>query len=111
MALYKQGDIVMIPFPYTDLSQSKKRPAVVLSTKGQYKVYIFAQITSQYDLDDYTIPIRDADLQSPLPKQSFVKTNMIFTLYEDLVIEKKNAFKTSAMEVILEAVKSVFDIE
>jgi mRNA interferase MazF len=108
MPSYKQGDIVMTNFPYTDLSQTKKRPAVVLSTKGQY---ILAQITSQFGLDEYTLPIRDADLQQPLPKQSFVKTNMIFTLDDSLIIEKKNSFKANALEVVLDSIKAIFDIE
>ena len=108
MPSYKQGDIVMTNFPYTDLSQTKKRPAVVLSTKGQY---ILAQITSQFDLDEYTLPIRDVDLQQPLPKQSYVKTNMIFTLDDSLIIEKKTAFKENALEVVLESVKTIFEVE
>lgn len=108
MPAYKQGDIVMTNFPYTDLSQTKKRPAVVLSTKGQY---LLAQITSQFELDDYTLPIRETDLNQPLPKKSFVKINMIFTLDVSLIIEKKNAFNPNAMEVVLEAVKSIFNIE
>ncbi len=32
MTTYKRGDVVLLPFPYTDLSTSKKRPAVILST-------------------------------------------------------------------------------
>lgn len=108
MPLYKQGDIVLTQFPYTDLSQTKKRPAVVLSTKGQY---ILGQITSQFDFDNYTIPIRNEDTLHPLPKQSYVKTNMVFSLDVSLIIEKKNSFKAEAMEVILSAVKSIFDVE
>ncbi len=32
MTTYKRGEVVLLPFPYTDLSTSKKRPAVILSS-------------------------------------------------------------------------------
>ena len=31
---YKKGDVVLVPFPFTDLSKTKVRPAVVVSTPG-----------------------------------------------------------------------------
>ncbi len=50
MTNYKTGDILLLPFPFTDLSSSKKRPALVLSTilsKKLPAIYIVAMITSQ----------------------------------------------------------------
>jgi mRNA interferase MazF len=46
---YSQGDIVLIPFPFTDLSQSKKRPAIILSNAkpNAQGDYLLVQITSR----------------------------------------------------------------
>lgn len=43
------GDVVIIPFPYSDLSQSKRRPALVLAGVGRGD-FVLCQITrKQYD--------------------------------------------------------------
>jgi hypothetical protein len=34
MGAFVKGDVVIAPFPYSDLTTSKKRPAIVLATKG-----------------------------------------------------------------------------
>lgn len=44
---YYQGDIVLLPYPYTDLSEIKQRPAVIISKDSINKQnYIVAKITS-----------------------------------------------------------------
>lgn len=45
---YNQGDIVVVDFPFTDASQTKKRPALVLSnhTVNQTGDYLLVMITS-----------------------------------------------------------------
>jgi mRNA interferase MazF len=52
MTLYKQGDILLLPFPFTDLSGKKQRPAVVVSGNSYNKAHpdlILAPITSQFN--------------------------------------------------------------
>jgi mRNA interferase MazF len=44
------GDVVIIPFPYSDLTQSKRRPALVLAEVGMGD-FLLSQITSQHDGD------------------------------------------------------------
>jgi hypothetical protein len=39
MKNYQQGDIVIIPYPYTDLSGSKKRPVIIVSKNNAVKEY------------------------------------------------------------------------
>ena len=49
MTTYKQGDIVLIPFPFTDLSRAKKRPALVVSAdwyNTSRQDFVLAAITS-----------------------------------------------------------------
>jgi mRNA interferase MazF len=48
--IYKQGDVLLVPFPYTDQSAVKRRPAVVLSGESYNRLHpdiILAPITSQ----------------------------------------------------------------
>ncbi|MDL5503395.1 MAG: hypothetical protein QSU88_09280 [Candidatus Methanoperedens sp.] len=33
MARFVKGDVVVVPFPFSDLSQSKRRPALVIAVR------------------------------------------------------------------------------
>jgi len=57
-----KGDVVVIPFPFSDLSASKKRPAIVVaSLTGDDQ--IVAQITSVARNDNYSISINDKKIK------------------------------------------------
>ena len=60
MAKFVKGDIVVVPFPFSDLSQSKRRPALILATLEGDDL-ILCQITSQTVRDTYAIAIDDID--------------------------------------------------
>ncbi|MGD1717631.1 type II toxin-antitoxin system PemK/MazF family toxin [Dapis sp. BLCC M172] len=50
MTIYKFGDVILVPFPFTNQTTSKKRPAVVVSSdiyNSQYTDLIIMAITSQ----------------------------------------------------------------
>ncbi len=60
MGAFVKGDVVVAPFPFSDLSAAKKRPALVLATLSGNDV-ILCQITSQAVADSYAVPLRDGD--------------------------------------------------
>lgn len=60
MEKFVKGDVVIIPFPFSDLSQAKRRPALVVATLEGDDL-ILCQITSQNITDKYSITITDAE--------------------------------------------------
>ncbi len=54
MAKFVKGDVVVVPFPFSDLTQAKRRPALVLSVLEGDDL-ILCQITSQTIKDKYAI--------------------------------------------------------
>lgn len=88
MAKFVRGDVVVLPFPFTDLSSSKKRPAIILADiKGDD--YFMLQITSQNVKDSYAISLLETDFQSgSLHRDSNIRPNKIFTLDRNLILYK-----------------------
>lgn len=90
MTIYKKWDMILVPFPFTDLGSVKRRPALVVSPNGYnrkhpYLVIVF--ITShlqQATADDYSI--QDWK-KSGLPKPSLVKMKFA-TVEQSMVIKK-----------------------
>ena len=69
MGRFIKGDVVVLPFPFTDLSHSKRRPALILSGI-QGDDYVMLQITSQNVRNSYAIPLLETDFQKPDPVQN-----------------------------------------
>lgn len=60
---FVRGDIVVIHFPYTDLSAAKKRPALII-TPLEGDDLIMCQITSKEIRDKYAITLAMSDIVS-----------------------------------------------
>lgn len=56
MARFVKGDVVVFPFQFSDITQSKRRPALVIAELTGKDV-ILCQITSQWINDEYAILI------------------------------------------------------
>lgn len=88
MARFVKGDIVVIPFPFSDLSSSKKRPALVLADLPGDDI-ILCQITSQSSADPNAISIANADMASGgLIKSGFIRPTRLFTADKNLILRK-----------------------
>jgi mRNA interferase MazF len=105
---FSQGDVVLVPFPFTDLSAVKQRPALVLSPERLNNVrsdLIVAAITSQIPdaLGEDEILLSDADQRKAgLPKASIIKLGKIFTIHQGLIRKKLGRVSDPILENILQ---------
>jgi mRNA interferase MazF len=82
----KKGDIVLIPFPFTNLKGAKRRPAVILY-KGELDV-IVSFITTRIKWEEKTDLLIVPDQLNGLKKPSLIRIDKIATLEIELIIGK-----------------------
>ena len=71
--------MVVVPFPFSDLTQTKRRPALVVA-ELQGDDLILCQITSRLITDQYAILIDNSDFSSgSLRQSSNIRPNRLFT--------------------------------
>jgi mRNA interferase MazF len=104
LAKFVKGDVVVIPFPFSDLTQAKRRPALVIK-ELEGNDLILCQVTSQTVKDGYAVSINDSDFESGSLKQSSnVRPNRIFTADSNLVLYKIGTLKKGKLQEIIEKI-------
>ena len=107
MAKFVKGDVVVVPFPFSDLSQAKRRPALIIS-KLEGDDLILCQITSQSIKDIYAISLSDIDFETGSLKQiSNVRPNRIFTVDSHIVLYKVGNLKIEKLKEIIEKIVEI----
>jgi len=97
---FVKGDIVVLPFPFSDLSGNKRRPALVIADLYGDDV-ILCQITSVASSDSYAVPLDTTDFESgTLPAKSFVRPNKIFTAARQLISYSPGRLKSQKQQEI-----------
>lgn len=86
MAKFVKGDGVVVPFPFSDLTQSKRRLALVVATLEGDDI-ILCQITSKATRDNYSIELYDNDFSSGgLNQPSNIRPNRLFTADSHIIL-------------------------
>jgi mRNA interferase MazF len=102
VAGFVRGDVVVVPFPFSNLSDAKRRPALVLSRLDGDDL-ILCQITSRQLHDRYAVPLSDEDFSSGSLKQpSNVRPNRIFTADRALVLYRIGNLKPAKLASIVD---------
>jgi mRNA interferase MazF len=102
------GEVVLVPFPFSDLSQSKVRPAVCLADAGRGD-WILCQITSSPYGDPAAIPLNASDfVTGSLLVASFARPGKLFTAHAGLMIRSVGVLTPAAFGRVLSAVIAVF---
>lgn len=103
-----QGDIVLVPYPLTDLVNSKKRPAIVISNAliNKSKDVVLAQITSTIVNDEFTFRLDDTLVTKPLRTYCEIRCDNLFTAEKDLILQKISSLKPNVYSGVLNLIYS-----
>ena len=98
------GAVVLVRFPFSDLSQTKLRPAIVLADAGRGDT-VLRQVTSKSYSDDGAVAITAGDFASgSLSVTSFARPGKIFTANESLVSSTVGNLKQEALARVADAI-------
>ena len=104
------GEVVVIPFPFSDLTQSKVRPALCLAAAGRGD-YVLCQITSQPYGDPLALKIDDQDFASgSLHVESFVRPGKLFTADANLILSTEGKLSPAAYQRVLNTVVNLLRV-
>lgn len=98
------GAVVLVPFPFSDLSQSKLRPAVVLANAGRGD-WILCQVTSNPYSDLRAIALSDEDFDTgSLQRNSYARPGKLFTANQDLLVAQVGELKEASHKCVVSAI-------
>ncbi len=104
MARFVKGDVVVVPFPFSDLTKAKRRPALVIA-ELEGDDLILCQITSQQIRDKYSIAINEDDFQvGTLKQKSNARPNRIFTADWHIILNRVGTLKPEKVNEITEKI-------
>ena len=111
---FEAFDVVVVPFPFTDKTTTKRRPALVLSEAKAFNQRtahcVLAMITSAKN-SDWPLDVEIEDLDAAgLPSASIVRMKL-FTLDDQLVIRKAGALAQKDRKVVSQALHKLLPLE
>ncbi|MBI5567956.1 MAG: type II toxin-antitoxin system PemK/MazF family toxin [Chloroflexi bacterium] len=113
MTRYKRGEVVLVSFPFTDLSGAKQRPALVVSADWFNRANadcVLVAITSNVParLKRSELLLLASDLISAgLPKASIIRAGKIFTLQQSLIRKPLGKLSAGTLASVLAAMQDV----
>ncbi|MBX7045952.1 MAG: type II toxin-antitoxin system PemK/MazF family toxin [Ignavibacteria bacterium] len=112
----KKGDIILTPFPFTDLSQNKVRPAIILSSGISERDVIICFISSVIHRIENETDILLKDNDSTFPKSglkvsSLIKTNKIATVDKGIILGKLGELDSELLNKLDFNLKKIFDLK
>ncbi len=108
MAKLVKGNVVVVNFPFSDLSQSKRRPALVVA-KAEFTNLILCQITAQPYTSKQAIPITSADfVEGNLVKKSYIRPDKLFTTDASIIERTIGKIKKDTLKGVLLHLRELF---
>lgn len=102
------GEVVVLPFPQTNLQSGKRRPALVVADLPGDDL-ILCQITSQMRSDSFSIPLTLADFeQGRLALDSFIRPNRLFTVEHSVILYVAGKVRNTKLNEVKTQIRQLF---
>lgn len=102
------GEVVVLPFPQTDLQTGKRRPALVVADLTGDDL-ILCQITSQLRRDGYSVPLTSRDFErGHLNIDSFIRPNRLFTVEQSIILYSAATVNSSKLSEVRTKIRELF---
>ena len=102
------GEVVVLPFPQTDLQSGKRRPALVVADLPGDDL-ILCQITSQPRDDGYSLPLCAADFErGRLSQDCFIRPNRLFTVEKSVILYAAGKVKEAKLLEVRAKIRELF---
>jgi mRNA interferase MazF len=107
MENFVKADVVVIPFPFSNLSESKRRPALVLADLPGNDI-LLCQITSQVSNKQLELSLEAKDfISGSLPVNSYIRPTRIFTADKNIIVRKTGTVSSDLMDKVIDGLVSV----
>lgn len=107
MVVPTTGAVILVPFPFSDLSHTKLRPAVVLADAGRGD-WVLCQSTSSPYADPHAVALENTDFaRGALKFTSYARPGKLFTANDQLMTAEVGVLKKEAVEQLVQAVVGI----
>ena len=108
MERFVKGDVVVLKFPFSNLNQYKKRPALILTNMHGDDI-IVSQITSVIRIDPYSLSLENKDFkEGSLHLNSVIRTNKLFTIDKSLILYKIGSLNENKIRRVEQVLINIF---
>ena len=108
MGLFAVGTVVSLPFPFSDLSSSKVRPALILA-QASPEDRILCQISSHAYRDPQAVELgKNAFASGGLQVTSYARPGKLFTAHQSLVLREEGRLKDEVLAAVQKQVIRLF---
>ena len=98
------GSVVLVHFPFSDLSATKLRPAVVIADSGR-EDWVLCQITSNPYSDSRAIQLEDTDFRTgSLRITSCARPAKLFTAHQSLIASEVGVLRDEPLKRITDVI-------
>lgn len=104
----RKGDIVLVPFPFTDLSGTKNRPALILAESANDIIVAF--VTSQMKWREENDLSIEPSSENGLKQSSLIRLAKLTTLDKNLVLGKLGTISTQDLRLVNANLAQLFKI-
>ena len=107
----EQGDLVLVPVPFTDLSSQKRRPVIIISNDAYNRStsdVIVVAMTSSPGAAPYSFRITSADLvEGALNRPGTVRVDKIYTLAQKNIVKKFGKVSPQVVQQIRQTLETL----